>query len=167
MPRDGPAVIPGDLRSMRRALRSPSRRGLLLAAGWAVLFAVLLALRFMLQRTSGTPTDSQVWLRIGSVVVLVLLIVAAALGNRSPVVGSVVLRVEQAAVFVAITRLLGLGNQPAPGRAEQILIALLGVHAVGAIVVSDELSTGTPAWRTGLWVLALSFGALTISVLAR
>jgi hypothetical protein len=38
---------------------------------------------------------------------------------------------------------------------------------VGAIVMSDELSTGTPAWRTGLWILALSFAALTISVLTR
>jgi hypothetical protein len=152
---------------MRRELSSRPGRGLVLAAAWAILFAVLLALRFMLQRTAAVPTDSQVWLRIGSLVVLVLLVAAAALGNRAPMVGSVVLRVEQAAVFVAITRLLGLGNQPDPGRAEQVLIALLGVHAVGAIVVSDELPTGTPAWRTGLWVLALSFGALTISVLAR
>jgi hypothetical protein len=38
---------------------------------------------------------------------------------------------------------------------------------VGAIIVSDELSTGTPAWRMGLWVLALSFGALTATVLGR
>ena len=77
------------------------------------------------------------------------------------------LRVEQAAVFVAITRLLALGAHPGPVRAERVLIALLGVHAVGAIIVSDELSTGTPAWRMGLWVLVLSFGALTASVLAR
>ena len=152
---------------MRRELRSRPRRGLILAGAWALLFAVLLTLHFMLQRTATVPADSQVWLRIGSVVLLVLLLAAAALGNRSPAVGSVVLRVEQAAVFVAITRLLGLGNQPDPGRAEQVLIALLGVHAVGAIVVSDELSTGTPSWRTGLWVLALSFGALTLGVLAR
>ena len=152
---------------MHRELRSRPRRGLILAAAWAILFAVLLALHVMLRRTAAVPVDSQVWLRVGSVVVLVLLLIAAALGKRSPVVGSVVLRVEQAAVFVAITRLLGLGNQPDPGRAEQVLIALLGVHAVGAIVVSDELSTGTPSWRTGLWVLALSFGTLTISVLAR
>ena len=94
------------------------------------------------------------WLRIGSVVLLGLLVVAAALGRRVPAVGSVVLRVEQAAVFVAITRLLGLGAHPDPGRAEQLLIALLGVHAVGAIIVSDELSTGTPslaAWACGSW----------------
>ena len=152
---------------MRRALRSGPRREVVLATAWAILFAVLLALRFMFQRTAAASADSQAWLRVGSVVVLVLLLVAAALGNRAPVVGSVVLRVEQAAAFVAITRLLGLGNQPNPGRAEQVLIALLGVHAVGAIVVSDELSTGTPAWRTGLWILALSFGVLTISLLAR
>jgi hypothetical protein len=152
---------------MRRALRSGPRREMLLATGWAVVFAVLLALRVMYQRTAAIPPDSQLWLRIGSVVLLLLLTVAAALGNRAPLVGSVVLRVEQAAAFVAITRLLGLGTQPDPGRAEQVLIALLGVHAVGAIVVSDELSTGTPSWRAGLWGLALSFGALTLSVLAR
>ena len=150
---------------MRRALRSS--RELVLAIVWAVLFAVLLALRVMFQRTEPVPAVSQAWLHIGLVALLVLLVVAAALGSRAPVVGSVVLRVEQAAAFVAITRLLGLGNQPDPGRAEQVLIALLGVHAVGAIVVSDELSTGTPPWRMGLWGLALSFGALTISLLAR
>jgi len=138
-----------------------------LAAAWAILFAVLLALRVVYQRTAVAPTDSQAWLRIGSVALLTLLTLAAVLGSRAPVVGTVVLRVEQAAAFVAITRLLGLGTQPDPGRAEQVLIALLGVHAVGAIVVSDELSTGTPSWRMGLWGLALSFGALTISVLAR
>ncbi len=77
------------------------------------------------------------------------------------------LRVEQAAVFVAITRLLGLGTQPDPGRAEQILIALLGVHAVGAIVVSDDVSTGSQSWRMGLWALAISFGVLTATLLPR
>lgn len=152
---------------MRRALRSRPRREVLLAIVGAVLFAVLLALRVAFQRMEPAPTSSQAWLHIGLVTLLVLLVVAATLASRVPVVGSVVLRVEQAAVFVAITRLLGLGNQPAPGRAEQVLIALLGVHAVGAIVVSDELSTETPPWRMGLWGLALSFGALTISVLAR
>lgn len=150
---------------MRRALRSS--RELVLAIVWAVLFAVLLTLRVVFQRTEPVPAVSQAWLHIGLVALLVLLVVAAALGSRAPVVGSVVLRVEQAAAFVAITRLLGLGNQPDPGRAEQVLIALLGVHAVGAIVVSDELSTGTSPWRMGLWGLALSFGALTISLLAR
>ena len=150
---------------MRRALRSS--RELVLVIVWAVLFAVLLTLRVVFQRTEPVPAVSQAWLHIGLVALLVLLVVAAALGSRAPVVGSVVLRVEQAAAFVAITRLLGLGNQPDPGRAEQVLIALLGVHAVGAIVVSDELSTGTSPWRMGLWGLALSFGALTISVLAR
>ena len=150
---------------MRRALRSS--RELVLAIVWAVLFAVLLTLRVVFQRTEPVPAVSQAWLHIGLVALLALLVVAAALGSRAPVVGSVVLRVEQAAAFVAITRLLGLGNQPDPGHAEQVLIALLGVHAVGAIVVSDELSTGTPPWRMGLWGLALSFGALTISVLAR
>ena len=152
---------------MRRALRSGPQREVMLATAWAVVFAALLALRVMYQRTTAVPADSQLWLRIGSVALLALLTVAAAMGVRAPIVGSVVLRVEQAAAFVAITRLLGLGTQPDPGRAEQVLIALVGVHAVGAIVVSDELSTGTPSWRMGLWVLALSFGALTISVLAR
>ena len=150
---------------MRRALRSS--RELVLVIVWAVLFAVLLTLRVVFQRTEPVPAVSQAWLHIGLVALLALLVVAAALGSRAPMVGSVVLRVEQAAAFVAITRLLGLGNQPDPGHAEQVLIALLGVHAVGAIVVSDELSTGTPPWRMGLWGLALSFGALTISVLAR
>jgi len=150
---------------MRRALRSS--RELVLVIVWAVLFAVLLTLRVVFQRTEPVPAVSQAWLHIGLVALLALLVVAAALGSRAPMVGSVVLRVEQAAAFVAITRLLGLGNQPDPGRAEQVLIALLGVHAVGAIVVSDELSTGTSPWRMGLWGLALSFGALTISVLAR
>ncbi len=152
---------------MRRALRSGPRREVVLAAAWAVLFALLLALRVMLQRAEGSPTDSQQWLQVGAVTLLVLLVLAAALGSRAPIVGRVVLRVEQAAVFVAITRLLGLGAHPDPGRAEQVLIALLGVHAVGAIVVSDELSTGTPSWGMGLWALALSFGVLTISLLAR
>jgi len=137
------------------------------AIAWAILFSVLLALRVAFQRTAVEPAHSLAWLRIGSVTLLALLFIAAALGKRAPVVGSVALRVEQAAAFVAITRLLGLGNQPDPGRAEQLLIALLGVHAVGAIVVSDDLSTGTSSWRAGLWALALSFGALTISVLAR
>lgn len=152
---------------MRRALRSGSRREMVLATLWVVLFAALLALRVMYQMTEDSPPDSQSWLPIGSAALLALLVVAAALGNQAPVVGSVVLRVEQAAVFVAITRLLGLGTHPDPGRADRVLIGLLAVHAVGAIVVSDELSTGTPPWRTGLWALALSFGALTISVLAR
>jgi hypothetical protein len=152
---------------MRRALRSGPRRELVLATAWAVVFAALLALRVLFQRAEGSPRDSQTWLQLGSVALLLLLVVAAALGSRVPLVGSVVLRIEQAAVFVAITRLLGLGIQPDPGRAEQVFIALLGVHAVGAIVMSDELSTGTPAWRTGLWILALSFAALTISVLTR
>lgn len=152
---------------MRRALRSGPRREVVLATAWAVVFAVLLALRILFARAEGSPRDAQIWLQLGSVALLLFLVAAAALGTRVPLVGSVVLRIEQAAVFVAITRLLGLGNQPDPGRAEQVLIALLGVHAVGAIVVSDELPTGTPAWRTGLWILTLSFGALTISVLAR
>ena len=152
---------------MRRALRSGPRREVVLATAWAVVFAALLALRVLFQRADGSPRDSQAWLQLGSVALLLLLVVAAALGSRVPLVGSVVLRIEQAAVFVAITRLLGLGTQPDPGRPEQVLIALLGVHAVGAIIVSDELSTGTPPWRTGLWILALSFAALTISVLTR
>ena len=152
---------------MRRELRSRPRRAAVLAIAWAILFSVLLALRVALQRTAAEPVHSLAWLRIGSVVLLALLILAAALGSRAPVVGNVVLRVEQAAAFVAITRLLGLGSQPDPGRAEQVLIALLVVHGLGAIVVSDELSTGTPSWRAGLWALALSFGALTVSVLAR
>lgn len=152
---------------MRRALRSGPRREVVLVTAWAVVFALLLALRVLFQRAEGSPRDSEAWLQLGSVALLLLLVGAAALGSRAPLVGSVVLRIEQAAVFIAITRLLGLGNQPDPGRAEQILIAMLGVHAVGAIVVSDELSTGTPPWRMGLWVLALSFAALTISVLAR
>lgn len=152
---------------MRRELRSRPRREVVLAVAWAILFSALLALRVALQRSAAEPVHSLAWLRIGSVTLLGLLIVGAVLGSRVPMVGSVVLRVEQAAAFVAITRLLGLGNQPDPGRAEQVLIALLGVHAVGAIVVSDELSTRTPSWRAGLWALAVSFGALTISVLAR
>ncbi len=152
---------------MRRALRSGPRREVVLATAWAVLFALLLALRVVFQRADGSPTDPQGWLQVGAMVLLMLLVLAAALGSRAPVVGRVVLRVEQAAAFVAITRLLGLGSHPDPGRAEQVLIALLGVHAVGAIVVSDELSTGSPPWRMGLWALALSFGVLTISLLAR
>ena len=152
---------------MRRALRSGPRREAVLVTAWAVVFALLLALRVLFQRAEGSPRDSDAWLQLGSVALLLLLVGAAALGSRAPLVGSVVLRIEQAAVFVAITRLPGLGTKPDPGRAEQVLIALLGVHAVGAIVVSDELSTGTPPWRMGLWVLALSFAALTISVLAR
>jgi hypothetical protein len=152
---------------MRRALRSGPRREVVLATAWAVVFALLLAVRVLLQRAQGSPADSQMWLHVGAMVLLALLVLAAALGTRAPLVGRVVLRVEQAAVFVAITRLLGLGAHPNPGRAEQVLIALLGVHAVGAIVVSDELSTGTPPWRMGLWALALSFGVLTITLLAR
>lgn len=152
---------------MRRALRSGPRREVVLATAWAVLFSVLLAVRISWQRDAVAPTEPLQWLRMGTLVLLGLLILAAASGRRAPIVGSVVLRVEQAAVFVAITRLLGLGAHPDPVRAEQVLIALLGVHGVGAIIVSDELSTGTPAWRMGLWVLALSFAALTASVLVR
>jgi hypothetical protein len=152
---------------MRRALRSGPRREVVLATSWAVLFSVLLAVRISWQRDAVAPSESLQWLRMGTLVLLALLVLAAASGRRAPLVGSVVLRVEQAAVFVAITRLLGLGAHPDPVRAEQVLIALLGVHGVGAIIVSDELSTATPAWRMGLWVLALSFGALTASVLVR
>lgn len=152
---------------MRRALRSGPRREVVLATAWAVLFSVLLAVRISWQRDAVAPSEPLQWLRMGTLVLLGLLILAAASGRRAPIVGSVVLRVEQAAVFVAITRLLGLGAHPDPVRAEQVLIALLGVHGVGAIIVSDELSTGTPAWRMGLWVLALSFAALTASVLVR
>ena len=152
---------------MRRALRSGPRREVVLATAWAVLFSVLLAVRISWQRDAVAPSESLQWLRMGTLVLLALLILAAASGRVAPIVGSVVLRVEQAAVFVAITRLLGLGAHPDPVRAEQVLIALLGVHGVGAIIVSDELSTGTPAWRMGLWVLALSFAALTASVLVR
>ncbi|HET6984042.1 MAG TPA: hypothetical protein VFI53_18000 [Myxococcaceae bacterium] len=152
---------------MRRALRSGPRREVVLATAWAVLFSVLLAVRISWQRDAAAPSEPLQWLRMGTLVLLGLLILAAASGRRAPIVGSVVLRVEQAAVFVAITRLLGLGAHPDPVRAEQVLIALLGVHGVGAIIVSDELSTGTPAWRMGLWVLALSFAALTASVLVR
>jgi len=138
---------------------------MLLAAVWAVVFASLLAVRVMLQR-SASAGARRMWLEAGALVLLALLVLAAALARRAPRLGNVVLRLEQAAVFVAITQLLGLGTQPDPGRAEQVLIALLGVHALGAIVVSDELQSGTSAWRTGLWVLALSFGALTVSVVA-
>ena len=152
---------------MRRALRSGPRREVVLATAWAVLFIALLALRVAFQRDASAPSEPLEWLRKGTVVLLGLLVAAAAYGRGAPIVGSVVLRVEQAAVFVAITRLLGLGAHADPVRAEQVLIALLGVHGVGAIIVSDELSTGTPAWRMGLWVLALSFGALTATVLAR
>jgi hypothetical protein len=152
---------------MRRALRSGPRREVVLATVWSVMFTVLLVLRVAFQRDAPEPSEPLHWLRIGTVVLLGLLVVAAASSRRVPLVATVVLRVEQAAVFVAITRLLALGAHPDPVRAEQVLIALLVVHAVGAIIVSDELSTGTPAWRTGLWVLVLSFGALTASVLAR
>ena len=152
---------------MQRGLRSGPSREVPLATAWAVVFVLLLALRVVFLMAEGRPPDSRTWLQLGSLVLLLLLVGAAVLGGRQPRIGSVVLRIEQAAVFVAITRLLGLGTQPDPGRAEQVLIALLGVHAVGAIAVSDELSTGTLPWRMGLWILALSFGALTISVLAR
>jgi len=150
---------------MRRALRS-GRRDAVLAVAWAVVFAVLLVVRVVLQRSTATASSRRMWLEAGALVLLALLLLAAALARRAPGIGNAVLRVEQAAVFVAITQLLGLGTQPDPGRSEQVLIALLGVHAVGAIVVSDELRSGTSAWRTGLWVLALSFGALTLSVVA-
>jgi multisubunit Na+/H+ antiporter MnhB subunit len=152
---------------MRRALRSGPRREVLMATAWALVFALLLVLRVAHQwseRSSERPLD---WLRLGAVVLLVLLVVAAALARRAPLVGGIVLRVEQAAVFVAITRLLGLGAQPDPGRAEQLLIALLGVHAVGAIVVSDDVSTGSQSWRTGLWALAIGFGVLTATLFPR
>jgi len=152
---------------MRRALRSGPRREVLMATAWALVFALLLVLRVAhrwSERSSERPLD---WLRLGAVVLLVLLVVAAALARRAPLVGGIVLRVEQAAVFVAITRLLGLGAQPDPGRAEQLLIALLGVHAVGAIVVSDDVSTGSQSWRTGLWALAISFGVLTATLFPR
>ncbi len=152
---------------MRRALRSGPRREAVLAGTWAVVFTVLLAVRVVLQRAEATPAVPLAWLRLGTALVLGVLVLAAALGTRASWVGSLALRVEQAAAFVAITRLLGLGAQPDPGRAEQVLIAVLGVHAIGAIVVSDELETGTRAWRLGLWILALSFGAVTLSVLAR
>jgi len=152
---------------MRRALRSGPRREMLLAAAWALLFAGLLAFRVGLQWSAPPPGTSLEWLRLGCIAVLSLLLLGAVLANRAPALGSVALRVEQGAVFLAITRLLGLGAHPDPGRPERVLIALLGVHAVGAIVVSDELRTGTPSWRAGLWVLASSFGALTVSVLTR
>jgi hypothetical protein len=150
---------------MSRALKSGPRREVLGVAAWSVLFAVLLVLRVALQRSDASPGPPLGWLRVGATSLLGLLVLAAALGRRVPFVGAVVLRIEQAAAFIAITRLLGLGAQPDPGRAEQLLIALLGVHAVGAIVVSDEVSAGTQARRTGLWTLALSFGALTATLL--
>jgi hypothetical protein len=138
-----------------------------MATAWALVFALLLVLRVALQWSEPSSALPLGWLRLGAVSLLVLLVVAAALARRAPLVGSIVLRVEQAAVFVAITRLLGLGSQPDPGRAEQLLIALLGVHAVGAIVVSDDVSTGSQAWRTSLWALAISFGVLTATLFSR
>jgi len=150
-----------------RALRSGPRREIFLVVAWALLFAVLLAIRVALQRSQPRPMVSLQWLRVGTVAVLGLLVGAALLARRDPRVGRVVLRIEQGAAFIGITRLLGLGAQPDPGRPEQVLIALLCVHAVGAIVVSEELEPGTAAWRSGLWILALSFGALALSVLAR
>ncbi|HSP19149.1 MAG TPA: hypothetical protein VLQ79_06535 [Myxococcaceae bacterium] len=77
------------------------------------------------------------------------------------------LRIEQAAAFVAITRLLGLGAQPDPGRAEQLLLALLGVHTVAAIVLSDDVPRGSQTSRAGLWARALSLGAPTATLVAR
>ena len=151
---------------MRRALRSGPRREVVVAATGAALFAVLLGLRVALQLADPSAGAPLGWLRLGAVLLLALLVSAAALGRRAPGVGRVVLRVEQAAVFIAVTRLLGLGAQPDPGRPGQILIALLGLHAVGAIVVSEELPSGTPPWRAGLWGLALSFGALTVTLFA-
>ncbi len=138
-----------------------------MATAWALAFALLLVLRVALQWSEPSAEPSLGWLRLGAVALLVLLVVAAALGRRAPLVGGIVLRVEQAAAFVAITRLLGLGTQPDPGRPEQLLIALLGVHAVGAIVVSDDVSTGSQSWRTGLWALAISFGILTATLFPR
>lgn len=138
-----------------------------MATAWALVFALLLVLRVALQWSEPSAERPLDWLRVGAVALLVLLVVAAALARRAPLVGGIVLRVEQAAVFVAITRLLGLGAQPDPGRAEQLLIALLGVHAVGAIVVSDDVSTGSQSWRTGLWALAISFGVLTATLFPR
>lgn len=150
---------------MRRALRSGPRREVVAATAWVVVFALLLALRVALQWSDPSSSQPLGWLRLGAVALLVLLVASASLARRSPAVGRVVLRVEQAAAFVAITRLLGLGAQPDPGRSEQLLIALLGVHAVGAIVLSEDVSTGSRAWRTGLWGLALSFGVLTATLL--
>lgn len=138
-----------------------------MATAWALVFALLLVLRVALQWSEPSAERPLDWLRVGAVALLVLLVVAAALARRAPLVGGIVLRVEQAAVFVAITRLLGLGAQPDPGRAEQLLIALLGVHAVGAIVVSDDVSTGSQSWRTGLWALAIGFGVLTATLFPR
>lgn len=152
---------------MPRAVRSGRRREVLVAAGGAVLFAVLLGVRVGLLRAESPPVTSLRWLRLGALALLALLVVGAVLGRRAPLVGGIVLRVEQAAVFIAITRLLGLGAQTDPVRAEQVLIGLLGLHAVGAIVVSDELTSGTQPWRTGLWTLALSFAALTATLLTR
>jgi len=152
---------------MRRVLRSGPPPAATLVTAWAAAFTALLAVRLVLQRAGALPRMSLVWLQVGSVVLLGLLVLGAALGARVPPVGRIVLRIEQAAIFIAITRLLGLGAQGAPGRAEQVLIALLGLHAVGAIVTSEELRPGTPPWRAALWVLAMSFGALTLSVLDR
>jgi succinate dehydrogenase hydrophobic anchor subunit len=152
---------------MRRALRSGPRREVLGATAWALVFALLLVLRVALQWSEPSSEHALRWLRLGAVSLLVLLVVAAALARRAPLVGSIVLRVEQAAAFVAITRLLGLGAQPDPGRSEQLLIALLGVHAVGAIVVSDDVSAGSQTWRTALWALAISFGVLTATLFPR
>ena len=149
---------------MRRALRSGPRREVLVVAAWAMLFAVLLV---ALQRSEAALAHPLGWLRVGASALLVLLVLAAALGRRAPLVGKIALRLEQGAAFIAITRLLGLGAQPDPGRVEQLLIALLGVHAVGAIVLSDEVSAAGQAWRTGLWTLALSFAALTVTLMTR
>ncbi|MGZ6140357.1 MAG: hypothetical protein ACXWLA_06765 [Myxococcaceae bacterium] len=152
---------------MRRALRSGPRREVLVGTAWALVFALLLVLRVALEWSEPSSALPLGWLRLGAPALLLLLVVAAALARRAPLVGSIVLRVEQAAAFVAITRLLGLGTQPDPGRAEQLLIALLGVHAVGAIMVSDDVSTGTQTWRTALWALAISFGVLTATLFPR
>src|SRR5678816_3834820 len=96
--------MPRGLGAMRRALRSGPRREVVLAAAWAVLFTLLLALRVVLQRAEGSPAAPREWLQLGAVALSVLLVLAAGLGSRAPVVGRVVLRVEQAAAFVAITR---------------------------------------------------------------
>ena len=151
---------------MRRALRSGPRREVLGVAAWSALFAVLLALRVALQRSDASPGPPLGWLRIGATALLVLLVArggARAVAHRSSVRSCCAWSRRRCSSPSPGSS--GSATQPDPGRAEQLLIALLGLHAVGAIVVSDELSAGTQAWRTGLWTLALSFGALTVTLL--